>query len=132
MRISSIGERLLLRAAQLEREAVILYVHATWCPFCARQSPHIDRLYRQLDPQRLRLIGISLDRQADDVRRYHARHGYRFPVSMDAQAIYPLVGQRRVIPLVHVLGPGHVLRESVPGEMLEDDVMDLARHALPG
>ena len=109
----------------------VLEFWATWCPFCKRQNAHLDKLHRSLREQGLRVLAVSVDGDADKVGRYMQGNGYDFPVALDsASGLRARITTRRVIPLTCVIDRQGRLAQLVPGEMFEEDLFDLARHAL--
>jgi len=54
---------------------------ATWCPFCRKQNPFLDKLWRARRSDGLELLGLSIDEKPDVIKRYVAEHGYGFPVA---------------------------------------------------
>ena len=50
--------------ADLRGEVVLLNVWATWCPPCREEMPSMQRLYRQLGPEGLKVIAVSIDAEA--------------------------------------------------------------------
>ncbi len=109
---------------------LVVVFWATYCAFCERHNGRIEQLHRTLDPARLRILSVALDRDVAAVQQYLRRHGYRFPVVLDGGQLRPRFTPRRVIPMTCTVGAGGQLLQCIPGEMAEDDVMDLARLAL--
>jgi thiol-disulfide isomerase/thioredoxin len=108
--------------------AVIVF-WATWCPYCKRHNRHIDALFRSVDGNQLRVMGVVLDADASAARQYMKTQGYRFPVVTDDGRLRSRFTERRVIPMTcTVNADGHLL-QCIPGEMAHDDVMGLARLA---
>jgi hypothetical protein len=91
----------------------------------------VEKLHRSLDPGRLRVLGVALDRDGAAVQRYLRRQGHHFPVVLDGGQLHPRFTARRIIPMTCTVGADGRLRQCIPGEMAEDDVMELARLALP-
>ncbi len=109
----------------------LLEFWATWCPFCQRQNAHLSKLHRSLREQGLRVLAVSVDGDADKVGRYMQGNGYGFPVALDsASGLRARITTRKVIPLTCVIDRRGRLAQVVPGEMFEEDLFDLARHAL--
>lgn len=112
------------------RDAATLVVFfATTCPFCQRHNQHIEKLVRATRGQPLRVVGAALDRTAAPVHAYLQRQQYSFPVTLDAPALREALTLRKVIPLTCVVDRAGRLREVIPGEMFEEDVLDLAKWA---
>ncbi|QKH36883.1 TlpA family protein disulfide reductase [Achromobacter pestifer] len=104
---------------------------ASWCPYCARQNPHLQKLTDAARDKGLRILTVSIDRDEQAARDYIAKHGYTFGVAMDNEALRAVFGKRRVIPEIFVLDANGKLLEAIPGEMFEEDVLELLRHATP-
>lgn len=111
--------------------AAVVVFWTTWCPFCRRHNARIDRLHRLMQAQgrRLRVLGVALDGDEAALREYQRANGYAFPVAAGQAALRARFTARRVIPTTCVVGRDGRLRECIAGEMAEDDVMALARHA---
>lgn len=116
-------------ADALRDAATVVVFFSTTCPYCQRHNQHIDKLVRSTRDQPLRVIGAALDRSAAPVRDYLAHHGYSFPVTLDHQPLREVLTPRKVIPLTCVIDRRGILRTVIPGEMSEDDVLELARWA---
>lgn len=110
--------------------AAVLVFWATWCPYCLRHNAHVDRLHRDVQGQGLRVLGMALEDDAGKVRRYMATHGYDFPVALNGDALRRRLTARKVLPMTVVLDRHGRLRQAIPGEMSEDDVLGLVRTAL--
>lgn len=111
-----------------ERAKVVVFWSVS-CPFCKRHNAHIDRLYRATADGGPQVLTVSRDRDAAAVRRYLAANGYAFPVSLDHDALAAALASRRIIPLTLLIDRKGRLKQAVPGEMFEEDVMELLRLA---
>jgi thiol-disulfide isomerase/thioredoxin len=99
----------------------------TYCPYCKRHNAHIDKLYRATRDAELRVLSVALDTDEAKVRRYMVSNNFSFPVALDGGVLRQRLTTRRVIPMTCVLDAQGRLVQSIPGEMAEDDVMELAR-----
>ena len=118
-----------ITARSLAGKPVVIYFWASWCPYCAKQSPYIEALYRRTRTTDLRMVAVSVDKTAADARNYLAQKGYTFPVTMDAEIIERALGARRVLPRTYVINRSGMLAFSAFGEMFEEDVLELVRFA---
>jgi peroxiredoxin len=123
------GQR--LSAAGLGAQALIVVFFATDCPYCKRHNSRIEALVQASQGLPLKVLGVAGDRDPALVKRYVQERGLSFPVTLDDAPLRAVLTQRRVIPLTCVLDTQQRLREVIPGEMSEDDVMQLARWASP-
>ncbi len=107
----------------------VLVFWATDCAYCRRHNAHVDRLFRSVDPQRLRVMGVVMEADAAAARHYMAAQDYRFPVVADNGRLRARFTPRRVVPMTCTVGADGRLLQCIPGEMAEDDVLGLARGA---
>jgi thiol-disulfide isomerase/thioredoxin len=139
-RALDVGERVVWRdvplldgttrpAARLAGGPVVVELWASWCPFCKLQNPRLEALWRAHGGRGLEVLTFSIDKDPSAARAYLAQHGYTFPAAMaDAEALRTF-GARRGLPLLYVVDAGGRVVQFEAGEMLEEDVRALARHA---
>ena len=116
-------------AARAEGKAVVVVFWSTTCPYCLRHNAHVAKLHRQAVGLPLEIVTVARERDAAAVRRYLDQHGYRFAVTLDHTPMAAALSTRRMIPLTVTVGRDGRLRQVIPGEMFEDDVLELARLA---
>jgi len=121
----------LLTPAHWQGVPSVVVFWATWCGYCRRHNAHVDRLHRSVDASRLRVLGVALDPSAEVVRRHLQQTGYGFPTVADGARLRERFTSRRMVPMTCTLGADGRLLQAIPGEMGEDDVLALARLALP-
>jgi thiol-disulfide isomerase/thioredoxin len=120
-----------LAAGTLRGAPVVVEFWASWCPFCARQNPHLQALWEAQRAKGLRVLTFSIDQQPGAARHYMASHHYTFPAAMDLPITRQWFGARRGLPMLYVVdAQGRVVLEEA-GEMFGEDVAELARFA-PG
>ena len=110
------------------RAQVVVFWSVT-CPFCKRHNAHVDKLYRAAGDGGPQVLTVSRDRDAAAVRRYLSSNGYAFPVSLDQEAMSAALAARRIIPLTLLVDRQGRLKQAIPGEMFEEDVMELLTFA---
>lgn len=115
-----------LAPASWRGQPAIVVVWATFCPFCKRHNAHIDKLSRQMRGQPLRILGLATDSDEAAVRRYMSANNYQFPVALDYGGLRTQLSPRRAIPMTCTIDRQGRLIQAIPGEMFEEDVMDLA------
>ena len=117
-----------LDVGALKGKVVVLQFWASWCPFCARQNPLVEALYRAQRARGLAVVAVSVDKSRQAAQDYMQKRAYSFAAGMitpDYQAIF---GLRRGLPQVYVIGRDGRLMAIELGEMFEDDVRDLANY----
>lgn len=116
-------------AGAVQGRAVVVVFFATDCGYCQRHNQRLDKLVRASGALPLTVIAAAYDRDPAVVAAYLARHGHAFPATLDAAVLRPVLTARRSYPMTCVIDRQGVLREVIPGEMAEDDVMGLAKWA---
>jgi cytochrome c biogenesis protein CcmG/thiol:disulfide interchange protein DsbE len=74
----------------LRGQVVLLNIWATWCPPCRAEMPSMERLHRQLGPEGLKIVAVSIDRnpgetdadgrEGGDVPAFLREYGLTFTV----------------------------------------------------
>ena len=58
------------QAAQAANEPIVLWVHASWCPTCAKQAPILSKLEADPANKKLKVFKVDFDSQKDVVRGF--------------------------------------------------------------
>jgi len=119
-----------LRGADLQKQTVVVQMWASWCPFCMRQNPHIQKLHEAATAGHgLTVLTFTIDKTEQAARDYIARRGYTFAAAMAGSEVEQWFGERRTLPEVYVVDPSGkvVFREG--GEMFPEDIAALVRFA---
>jgi thiol-disulfide isomerase/thioredoxin len=76
-----------VRLSDLRGKAVLLDFFATWCPHCAAESPHLQKLFASLDPKRNAFVAVDANGEnAASVFAYHVYFQLGFPAVLDPSA----------------------------------------------
>ncbi len=118
-----------LPAPELQANAVIAQIWASWCPFCGAQNPHVQKLYDAYAARGLRVIAFSIDKTVEAARNYVAKRGYTFPVAMITPQVETWFGKRRTLPETYVVNRAGEVVFTHRGEMFPEDIAALARFA---
>lgn len=107
-------------------QVLVLYWWASWCPFCAVQSPLMEKLWLAERRRGLRFLGLSIDRQAEDAVAYLAKRGYTFPSTLVTPAVARALPKPKGLPVTVVRGrDGRVLMGEA-GQLFPEDVEQIA------
>jgi thiol-disulfide isomerase/thioredoxin len=115
--------------AQAAGHALVVVFWSITCPYCRRHNPHIEKLHRAAAGQPLRVLGAARERDPAAVRRHAQAQGYSFPITLDAQPLADVLSARSVVPLTVTIDRQGRLRQVIPGEMFESDVLELLQLA---
>ncbi len=119
------------RPAQSEGSVLVVYWWASTCPFCALQSPEMQKLWdaERRKPQGLQFLTLSIDRKPEDARAYLQKKGYTFPAGFVTPQIQRVMPKPRGLPITLVRGRDGRLLQAEKGQLFPEDVELLARWA---
>lgn len=116
------------RAAQARGQVVLVYWWASWCPYCAEQTPHIQKLWDAQRAKGLQMLGLSIDRRVDDAKRYMAQRGYSFPSGHNSAAIEKVMPKpTKALPVTLVRGRDGRVVTAEAGQLFPEDVEGIGR-----
>jgi len=113
---------------------LVVYWWASWCPFCAVQSPHIEALWRTQKANGLGVLALSIDKQESAASGYMKNKGYSFPAAMLVGDVAKMLPKPKGLPVVVVLKMNKVRgREgkvvfAEGGEMFPEDIEGLKKY----
>ena len=116
-----------LRSADTAGQVVVLYWWASWCPFCAVQSPMIDQLQRAHRAKGLRVVGLSIDKKPADAKAYLAKRGYSFASAWVTPDIARVLPKPKGLPVTVVLGRDGKVVMSEAGQLFAEDIEGISR-----
>ncbi|MBX3599749.1 MAG: TlpA family protein disulfide reductase [Rubrivivax sp.] len=114
------------RPADAAGRVLVLYWWASWCPFCAVQSPLMDKLWREQAGRGLSFVGLSIDRKPEDAVAYLQRRGYAFPSAWVTPAVQRALPKPKGLPVTVVLGRDGRVVMSEAGQLFPEDVESIA------
>jgi len=119
------GSRFLPAAA--EGQVLVLYWWASWCPFCALQSPLMDKLWREQSPRGLKMLGLSIDKKPADAVAYMSKRGYAFPSGFVTPEVARALPKPKGLPITIVRGRDGRVQMAEAGQLFPEDVEQIAR-----
>ena len=115
-------------AADASGKVLVLYWWASWCPFCAIQTPMMQALWDAQRKRGLLMLGISIDERPDDARRYLSKRGYTFPSTFQSpivRRLLPLPGKG--LPVTVVRGRNRRVVMAEAGQVFAEDIARIDR-----
>lgn len=72
-----------VKLSSFEGKPVLLNFWATWCGYCRKERPHLNKVYNLYKDKGLVVISVSTDQSVDKVKRYLEKIPADFLVLMD-------------------------------------------------
>lgn len=101
--INSKGEQVAME--ELRGKVIFINVWATWCPPCIAEMPGINKLYQDIDKEKVAFIMLSVDQDFQKAIDYNHRKGYDFEI-YEAAGGMPQMYQSQSIPTTYVIDSG--------------------------
>jgi peroxiredoxin len=99
-----------MSVAEYRGKVVYLDFWASWCGQCRESFPFMNDLQRQLAGKDLAIVAVSVDKAADDARRFAARYAARFSLAIDSAGSCPAAYQLPGMPTSFVIDRQGVVR----------------------
>ena len=119
------------KAADVDGNALVVYWWASWCPFCALQSPHIEALWKAARTSGLSVLALSIDEKPAAAINYMKAKNYSFPAGMLTPQVAKSLPKPAGLPVVVVLKvkgrEGRVVFAEA-GEMFPEDIEGLKKY----
>lgn len=102
------------RLSDYRGKVVVLNFWATWCPPCREELPSMERAYKLLADEPIKIVAINVGEDADTIFTFTADYEMSYDVLMDSdsKAIkqYPVIG----LPTTFVIDPqGRIVYRAV-------------------
>ena len=117
-----------LRPVHERHTVLVMYWWASWCPFCAIQSPLIDTLWRAHRQAGLRVLGLSIDKRREDAVDHLRAKGYGFPSAWVTPEIEQRLPRPKGLPVTLVLGRDGKVLMAEAGQLFPEDIEQIARY----
>ena len=89
------------------KEVLLVTFFATWCEPCAREHPHLQKIYQQYATKGLLIIAISIDEPGAEalVKAHKRRYGLTFPILLDQRSeVARIYAPEQSLPLTLLVG----------------------------
>lgn len=117
----------LFRPSQTDGQVLVIYWWASDCPFCALQSPEMQKLWLSQRQRGLQMLTLSIDRKREDALAYLQKKGYTFPAGFVTPAIQRVLPKPKGLPITLVRGRDGRLLQAEKGQLFREDVELLGR-----
>ena len=69
-----------LSLSDYQGKVIFLNFWATWCPPCIAEMPGIQKLYEDVDKEKIIFVMVSMDKTGEKAQQFINKKGYTFPV----------------------------------------------------
>lgn len=114
------------KPAQARGQILVIYWWASWCPFCALQSPYMDKLWREQRANGLQLLALSIDRKREDAINYLKKKDYVFPAGLLTPEIAQVFPKPKGLPVTLIRGRDGRVLMAESGQLFPEDVAHIA------
>jgi hypothetical protein len=113
--------------ASSQGRSLLVYWWSSTCPFCALQSPSMEKLWTSQKEKGLQMVALSIDRKPADALAYLGKKGYSFPVAWASPEWRKRFPKPKGLPITLLRGRDGRLRLAERGQMFEEDVDAIAQ-----
>jgi thiol-disulfide isomerase/thioredoxin len=99
-----------VRLADYHGKVVYLDFWASWCAPCRESFPFMNELQRELGDKGLQILAVSVEKTADEARRFLARYPAQFATALDAPGACPAAYRLEGMPSSYVIGRDGIVR----------------------
>jgi cytochrome c biogenesis protein CcmG/thiol:disulfide interchange protein DsbE len=96
--------------ADYRGQVVYLDFWASWCGPCRESFPFMNELQRELASKGLQILAVSVDKTAEEARRFLASYPAQFTVALDVAGACPAAFQVLGMPSSYIIDKGGVVR----------------------
>lgn len=107
-----------VRLADYRGKVVYLDFWSSWCAPCRRAMPDLDRLRQDFPRSEFEVVGVNVDPQAADARRFLDRVPVSYPVVAGDGDVAERFGVR-ALPALIVIDRTGVVRDAIVGDGVE-------------
>jgi len=100
------------------KEVLLVTFFATWCEPCAREHPHLQKLYQQYANKGLLVVAISIDEPGAEalVKGHKRRYGLTFPILLDHRSeVARIYAPEQSLPLTLLVGKDGTIHKIFQG-----------------
>jgi thiol-disulfide isomerase/thioredoxin len=101
---------------------LLVYWWSSTCPFCALQSPSMEKLWQRQKGKGLQMVALSIDRTPEPAAAYLKAKGYSFPAAWASPEWRKAFPKPRGLPITLLRGRDGTLLLAEKGQMFAEDV----------
>lgn len=116
--------------ASSEGQYLLVYWWSSTCPFCALQSPSMEKLWQAQRGKGLQMLALSVDRKPEHASAYLQQKGYTFPAAWTSPAWRQSFPKPKGLPITLLRGRDGRLLMVEKGQLFAEDVEAIAERLI--
>ncbi|WP_324779421.1 TlpA family protein disulfide reductase [Thiobacillus sedimenti] len=118
-------------SASLEGRVVLVNFWATWCPYCRKEMPAIDRFWRDYRDKGFEVVAISVDDPPEKIAAWMKDKGYTFTAAPTNASVAAAFGDIRTVPTSFIVDADGRIRHKISGQVYYGRLEELIAPLLP-
>ena len=111
--------------ASLRGKVVLVNFWATWCPYCRKEMPAMQRFYRDYQARGVEVIAFSIEDDSAVVAQFMREKGYTFAAAMADSQVQQAFGPISQVPVSMIIDRDGRLRHKIKGQVYYGRLEDL-------
>ena len=109
----------------LRGKVVLINFWATWCPYCRKEMPAMQRFYQDYQTRGFEVLAFSIDDDPAKVAHFMRAQGYTFAAAMADAEIQQALGPISQVPVSLIIDRDGRLRHKIKGQVYYGRIEDL-------
>ena len=109
----------------LRGKVVLVNFWATWCPYCRKEMPAMQRFYRDYQARGVEIIAFSIEDDPAVVAQFMREEGYTFAAALADTQVQQAFGPISQVPVSMIIDRDGRLRHKIKGQVYYGRLEDL-------
>ncbi|MFN3544063.1 MAG: TlpA family protein disulfide reductase [Thiobacillus sp.] len=106
-----------LTSENLKGRVVLVNFWATWCPYCRKEKPVIDRFWKDYRDRGFEVVSISVDDPPQKISEWMTDKSYAFPAAPTNASVAAAFGHVATVPTSFILDADGRIRHTIAGQV---------------
>jgi thiol-disulfide isomerase/thioredoxin len=106
-----------LTSDELKGKVVLVNFWATWCPYCRKEKPAIDRFWKDHRDQGFEVISISVDDTPEMIAAWMQDKDYAFMAAPTSASVAAAFGNVSSVPTSFIVDAEGRIRHKIAGQV---------------
>jgi thiol-disulfide isomerase/thioredoxin len=107
----------MLTSDALKGKVVLVNFWATWCPYCRKEKPVIDRFWQDTRDKGFEVISISVDDSPEKIAAWMQDKGYAFMAAPTNASVAVAFGNVTSVPTSFIVDTEGRIRHKIAGQV---------------